>query len=392
MSDCCECAYLDDRFCVECGDELAKNSRVITDDGDVSEILSKLRSVYHSAKIITGVVESTFLYQRHYKKSGDHSRDETYSYWWVTIKTDKGKIVNYSVEAEDADVDSIKKGDLISFIVTKSTNLTYPLLNKRDRKIVRHDKLSATTVFHKNKNEVDSGFYTITDYLKPKKYSVINLVVIAFIISVGLFFAEIYFYKNYDLPSFSNEIIYILSEIIYVFTGNGFSGDNQSIEFWLIFVLFMSVVLNFFSYLMYWREEKIYEVLRASSKKILSAYSSISTFDNVTRPSNDSDVSCHSCNKFIDASADYCNYCGSSKKNGAELCGNTESKSRTDYINEKYRALFTSWNERYTYRHVMIPNEKGEVESDIYLAKVVKKNIGVSASKSRSSATYRTTI
>jgi hypothetical protein len=383
MSECCERAYLDDQFCVECGDEITKSNRAVNDD-DISEILSKMRSVYPLAKIITGIVERTFLYQRRYKKSGDHSRDETYSFWWVTIKTAKGKVVSYSVEAEDEDVDSIKKGDLISFIVTKSVHLVHPFLNRKDKKTVVHNNLSATTVFHKNKNLAGSGFYTITDYLEPKKYTVLDLIGITFLISLGTFFIEYLLVINFGVPDIPSKIMEFITE-------NIISSYSDFFQFWLLFPLLLLLILVFTSQLMYWREESVYEMLRGSSKKILNAYSSGSSFDNMIRPSSDSDVSCHSCNKFIDVSADYCNYCSSSMEGGVGLSRSSDSISRIDYINEEYRALFSSWNQRYVYSHVMVPNEKGEVESDIYLAKVVNKDIDISASRLSSSSTYRTT-
>lgn len=309
------------------GEEISDDHMAPSSDDAIAE---ELRSVYPKARIYTGKIESTYLYKRRYKKGGDHSHNQETSFWWVTIKTSEGKLVSYNIRSEDSNFDSIKRGDLISFVITKEISLWHPFLEKKDRKIVQSNDLATTVVFHRGEN----GIYARDKLIYPEKEATNTFPLIMSSIALAITF----FVQNgkLDNPYLQISVAIFIGTIFYTL----FNWKNTRRN--------------------YDKDKRLYAALEIASNKLLGLHMIQGLI---------SDTSLQS-----ELEASEVNY----SQRLAGLAG-----SDLD--------LSASWQDNFVYRHVLAQNDKGILNSQMYLARVVKKDVSVVASKSKSSYTQKTT-
>ncbi len=316
---------------------------------DISNISTDIMQVYPEAKIYTGTIESSFLYKRRYKQSGDHSTNEDHSYWWITIKTFEDKLVSYNISSEDKDVDSLKKGELISFIITKPAFLTRPLKIRKDKKIVKSDEIATTLIFHRKEN----GFYIINDFLKPTINNPGKLFGITFVIFFVLLILDAVYLQKDGLTQFFVSILKMAN----INKKGGFS-LSIIIGLWIFIWLSITTLINKYNIAKHEKTQLLFSILKSTSKKLLSTFSDFQVTDKV--PS------------------------------GVEG-GTSSSDLSIEDIEDSFTGLRNSNEDKFIFRHALSPNEKGSTQSKTYIAKVINKDLSVSASKSKKSYTQKTT-
>lgn len=348
--------------------ESSKNGSVDIKDSLIPEpsgILKKVQIDYSEARIYTGKIESTFLYKRIYKTSGQHSHDQDTSYWWLTIRTFDGKLVSYNIHSENKRVDAIKKGDIISFIITENVALKHPLKIKKDKEIVKHNEVATTVVFHRK----EDSFFTIDRFLKPVCKDTGEL----FAKTLGIFFiialVDIFLLKKSGI---GNVIMEAADTLVFSLSGGDYLGVLAG--FWGIIWVVVTIMIDKTNKAKFSKALALYQSLEAASQKLMAFYfnppvesvSSLSVEEGAitSLPLDESELEVDEEDIFQTVTTD---------------------------VFKKFDQFDKNWSAEFLYRHVLAPNEKGTMQCSTYLARVVNKDISVSASKSRRSHTERTT-
>lgn len=339
------------------------NIAMVEPTSDFPAILKGMQASYPDGKIYTGKIESTFLYKRRYKTYGQHSHDQERSFWWLTIKTFDGELVSYNICSENESVDTLKKGDAISFIIPEVAWLTHPLKIKNDKEIVVHNDLAKIVVFHRK----DDSFYIIDSDFKPKgKKDTVELYVHSFFAFFFIAALDVFTLQEGGLGN----IFIIISTSLGI--TSGFSIFCFVAVCWAFIWIAVTRVIDKYNKSKFSKLLSLYESLESASQKMMALYfnptadmvsSLIKEGDSITSVSIDED----------------------------EISLKDTSKSSDAHIFNKFCQFDSEWIDEFLYRHVLAPNEKGTMHFKMFLAKVVNKDISVTAAKNISSHTERTT-
>ncbi len=313
---------------------------------DEQNILSNLRLIYPKSEIYTGRIESSFLYQREFKKGGDHSRDEDYSYWWITIKTLSGDEVSYNIEAEDKNVNALKKGDLVSIIKTKDAYLKHPFKNKKDQKIVVSDEFATAIVFHRGE---DSG-QVIDSFVKPSRKKELSEL-------AGPAFFYVFVFALADFLIFKGKVHELL---LGWFSSRADDMLMAMLLFWLSAISLITYVKKKIFDNKYKKESTLFKAIEQASEQLL-----IFHYHRKLESEVESMVS----------------------PDGSSISDVISVSS----MKARYPELFEEWKNTFEYRHVLAPNEKGSASSTAQLVRVVNKDIDVSVTGGTRGYTQRTT-
>lgn len=338
---------------------------VVESTADASDIQREVQESYPVAKIHTGKIESTFLYKRIFKSSGQHSHDQDTSYWWLTIKTFDGELVSYNIHSENKRVDTLKKGDVISFIISEGVSLRHPLKIKKDKEIVKHNEIATTVVFHRK----DDSFYIIDSYLKPecKDTGALfgqSLIAIFIIAALDLFVLQ--------EGGVGNVILETAGKLMNTRdVGSAFSILSA---FWACIWIAVSMVIDKRNKAKFSKDLALYESLETASQKLMALYFNPPSVSASPLLAEDGAITSVPVDEVM----------------SDENIEHSSQSNDTDVFRQ-FQQFNSQWTDEFIYRHVLAPNEKGTMHYKTFLAKVVNKDISVTASKKRSSHTERTT-
>lgn len=169
--------YLNDKFCIECGETAPGGMKVLQIPELKPDLFDDLLPHFPQPKIFTGKITDTY----HYQRVANDSNLE-FSYWWVTLQGEEGQQKQVSLSSEDSFCDSIKVGDVLTIFEPSGSRLTRKLKYKSDRARITNDASPGVTLFHKN----DGQTSLIDPWFKPDEFSLVPSVFYGLILAVIL--------------------------------------------------------------------------------------------------------------------------------------------------------------------------------------------------------------
>ena len=153
MQHCTSPLFINDNFCPDCGDKIDNQLAITPVAQYIPDILDELKKYCPEASVYTGWVEKTHHYNRVHRSGGRDSETLYYSYWFLTLNNEQGIEKTISVSSEDSSLDSVSKGDVITFLEPTGYYLNYQLADKSDRQVVTHNEAATGVVFHRDSGQ-----------------------------------------------------------------------------------------------------------------------------------------------------------------------------------------------------------------------------------------------
>lgn len=279
MQHCTSPLFINDNFCPDCGDKIDNQLTITPVAQYIPDILDELKTYCPEASIYTGWVEKTHHYKRVHRSGGKDSQTLYYSYWFLTLNNEQGQEKTISVSSEDSSLDSVSKGDIITFLEPTGYYLNYQLADKNDRQIVTHNEAATGVVFHRNSGQesILTPAYEVEDFSKFGTF--ISTLFFAALISLPGFFAEFY---TLEIAGFITAAITVI--------GSVFRINSKTNQFET-------------------ESARLLEIKR-TMKRILGVSDSQMGYDKRGRNANNDDVYCINCEHLINSSYHYCHCCG----------------------------------------------------------------------------------
>jgi hypothetical protein len=347
MQHCNNSVFLDDRHCPHCGDALTHNEPVKSVLDIYPELRDKIASKYPHTFLFTGILQNTYHYQRGYKKGGAHSEDVSFSYWWLEIRDNEGKTLGINIESENNNIDSLKTGTVLTVLRPGDIKCPSKFKNKSDREIVK----------------------IIDRYYIPE---------------------EVSYWKSLLIASIAALSISAIMNLKSTWTAAGV---------WLGSFILMQTTERF----NYKAKKASYETIKNATRQISSISLNQMGYDLWQRPASNDDLLCGLCEHPLGSTLAYCTACGEkqtvetiltsskplSNADSTEVTGN-QRVSRNEHLAD-YLAQFSCQNEgEFVYKHVLLPDEQGQVQGQIDIVKVLDKKVR-SVTHNSSSSTETTT-
>lgn len=343
MQHCEKTVYLTDTHCADCGEQLKEQHTLKTVQELQPNILNDLKLYSPDADIITGKITFMYYYKRISTK-GDSKKQ--YGYWWVSVEDLNENVFQLSIDGESESFKALKEGDVVSLISPTEYTLHYKIVDAKDKKTVKNNLFSPAVVAH-NTNGQRS---VIDNVLFPKNKT------------------EVWFY----IP---------LAVIVFCITLFGFHSHIGLAVF--IMVLFTVPCLI-------WeikRSKRVDEIALdhyQSVQKVVKAVLSITLedlgYDKYARLPEPSDVVCVSCHCRIKNNVAHCYHCGAVQQKDVDFDLITDEQKAAithipiaDFQLQLMRDYTLKSSTPYVHRNVLVKNEKGELQHECVLARVIDK-------------------
>ncbi len=279
MQHCTSPLFINDNFCPDCGDKIDNQLAITPVAQYIPDILDELKKYCPEASVYTGWVEKTHHYKRVHRSGGRDSETLYYSYWFLTLNNEQGIEKTISVSSEDSSLDSVSKGDVITFLEPTGYYLNYQLADKSDRQVVTHNEAATGVVFHRDSGQesILTPAYEVEDFSKFGTF--FSTLFFAALVSLPGFFAEFY---TLEVAGFMTAAITVIGSVFRINSKtNKFENDSA----------------------------RLLEIKR-TVKRILGVSINQMGYDKRGREANNSDVYCISCEQLIDSAYHYCHCCG----------------------------------------------------------------------------------
>jgi len=350
MLHCEKEVFISDDYCGECGEVLENNLSLKTIEEIDSGILSELKSLYKSAYIITGEVVSSYYYKRKYK---DKENNLIFSYWWLTILDKSGAIVKISLEAKSFDNENIQKGDVITLLKPRLFTLAYKICDKKDKLIVTNNEIAMCFVTYKD--EFQNAI--LHPDLKPEKPVPTIWIFLSIATFLGTFLGTFFYNGISDENALNALIISVLA----------------TISFGII-----ELLINKESY-----DLKVsqYETIKKTIKNIGNISLEQLGYNTFSREKSESDVICFQCKCRINSGIEFCYLCGNKQNHILNLESNSESAilniplKVADIENDLKQTYYLNYTSSYIHKNVLVFNDKGKINHQCILSKVIEKNV-----------------
>ena len=283
MQHCTSQLFFNNLFCPDCGDKVTEPLTIKPIEIYHPDILDNLKEHCPDASVYTGWVESTHFYKRLYRSSGKDSETLYYSYWFLTLNNEKNEPFTISISSEDSSLDSVIKGDVLTFLHPTNYTLYYKLANANDSNIVTHNNAAPVVIFHRK-----SGQESI---LEPA-YEVENFS------KFGTFFSTLLLVAVATVAGFLFELFNI--ETAYIITG--------------LLTVFGSIYRIKGKTKVFETQTKRLDEIKRTIKRILGVSISDMGYDSRAREINNDDVYCIGCENLIDSHYQYCPCCSQSQE------------------------------------------------------------------------------
>ncbi|MCL1092781.1 hypothetical protein [Shewanella kaireitica] len=279
MQHCTSPLFINDNFCPDCGDKVDNQLTITPVAQCIPDILDELKTYCPEASIYTGWVEKTHHYKRVHRSGGKDSQTLYYSYWFLTLNNEQGIEKTISVSSEDSSLDSVSKGDVITFLEPTGYYLNYQLADKSDRQIVTHNEAATGVVFHRHSGQesILLPAYEVEDFSKFGTF--LSTLFLAALVSLPGAFAELY---TFEVAGFIAAAITVIGSVFRINSKtNKFETESA----------------------------RLLEIKR-TVKRILGVSISQMGYDKRGRTANNDDVYCINCEHLINSSYHYCHCCG----------------------------------------------------------------------------------
>ncbi|MEZ9820216.1 hypothetical protein AB4238_06290 [Shewanella sp. 10N.286.45.A1] len=279
MQHCTSPLFISDNFCPDCGDKIDNPLTITPVEQCIPDILDELKTYCPEASIYTGWVEKTHHYKRVHRSGGKDSQTLYYSYWFLTLNNEQGIEKTISVSSEDSSLDSVSKGDIITFLQPTGYVLHYQLADKSDRQIVTHNQAATGVVFHRNTGQesILEPAYEVDDF--SKFGTVFSTLFLAALLSMPAAFAEFY---TFEVAGFITAAITVIGSVFRINSKtNKFETESA----------------------------RLLEIKR-TVKRILGVSITQMGYDKRGRATNNDDVYCINCEQLVDSAYHYCHCCG----------------------------------------------------------------------------------
>lgn len=279
MQHCTSPLFINDNFCPDCGDKIDNPLSITPVEQYIPDILDELKKHCPDASLYTGWVEKTYHYKRVYRSGGKDSETLYYSYWFLTLNNEQGQEKTISVSSEDSSLDSVSKGDVITFLQPTNYSLNYNLADKSDRNVVTHNEAATGVVFHRDSGQesILEPAYEVDEFSKFGTF--IGIFFWSAIAAMTGFFFELY---TFEVACFITAAVTVIGSVFRINSKtNKFEAESA----------------------------RLLEIKR-TVKRILGVSNSQMGYDKRGRAANNDDVYCISCEHLIDSAYHYCHCCG----------------------------------------------------------------------------------
>lgn len=355
MQHCTKPIFASDKFCEDCGKEVAVKNQRSTVEEISPDILTELKVRYPRSSIVTGMITNLYLYKRKYVTKESHL---IFSFWYLTLVTNQGETLELSVDAETTLGANLNKGDVISLLQPTLLSLNHKLESKAFKTIINNNDYADYIVIHAQDKQykIKGNDYDVSRQSKP----IYTFFVTCF---VALFS---FITLNYSIDTVINLTIAAMV---------------------ITFIIEWTIKNN-----KYKKHLLDYEAL----SKTFDALSQISIselgYENLQRVKQDDDVICVSCQQRISIDSDYCFCCGIAQKNAitppndnVSLLTTPQDKAITATsiaeIEKSIKATYSSlYQTPFIFNNLVSKSFTGTMNFESILGKVVSKNTSASTS------------
>lgn len=272
---CGEALYLCDKYCVQCGDTL-EEARPLKGILELQpNILDDLKQSCPESTLFTGVLKSTYHYQRS-SKGG-----LKYSYWWIALEAADGSTKQISLNAENNEFDDLKPGELLTILEPTQVQLEHELLANVSKNTVSNNDYAVAVIRHK-----DSG----QRWTREKNY-------------------------NTQDPGWTGPIVLSVFAGILLALISGLAGlsGEAALSLGTLVAVMIAIPLHGKGQKMFQLESARLDRINATLKELVEISKVQLGYHRLTRPKEQDDAFCEHCESRLHSHANYCFCCGQSQ-------------------------------------------------------------------------------
>ncbi|GIU05046.1 MULTISPECIES: hypothetical protein [unclassified Shewanella] len=273
---CGEALYLCDKYCPRCGDTLEEARQLKGVLELHPKILDELKQSCPESTLFTGVLKSTYHYQRS-SKGG-----LKYSYWWVILEAADGSTKQISLNAENSEFNDLKPGELLTILEPTQIQLQHELVANVSKNTVRNNDYAAAVIRHKDVGQ---------RWTREKDYNTQN-------------------------PGWAGPIAVSVFVAILLALVSGLMGlTGEAALFLGTFVgVVMAAPLHSKGQKQFQLESTRLEKINATLKELVEISKEQLGYHRLIRPNAQDDTFCHHCESRLHSHAYHCFHCGLSQQ------------------------------------------------------------------------------